>query len=243
MYKPILTAAAIVVIACGCQYLYNSESYHETVVVITFDDAHKSIYTKAFPLMQKYGYPATNYVPVNRLDIEDHLTVGELHILEDEGGWETGGHTVHHVNLPQVKIEEAEKEIAGCFDFLVENSLQHCTFALPSGHANEEIIGIIKKYFSSIRGSEDFKMTCPADCYSLGYYDARNTDGSEKIIARILRGITNHECVVIIGFHYIYADKSLHSRAVTPQEFNEVLEFINERNLKVKTVSQMLEEW
>ena len=243
MHKLLLTLIAIVIIVCGCEYLYNSESYRETVVVITFDDAHESIYTEAYPLMRKYDYPATNYVPVNRLDIGDHLTVKELHILEDEGGWETGGHTVHHVNLPQISIEEAEQEVAGCYDFLIENNLQHRTFALPSGHANEETLDIIKDYFSSIRGSEDFKMTCPVDCYSLGYYDARNTDGSEKIIARILNGIANHECVVIIGFHYIYEDKSLHSRAVTPQEFGEVLEFIHDRNLTVKTVSQMLEEW
>ncbi len=242
MFKLICTLSIALILGYGCQYIYDSEPNHETVVVFTFDDAHSSIYTEAFPLMQKYGFPATNYVPISRLNTEDHLTVEELHILEEKGGWETGGHTVHHVNLPQTSIEEAEQEIAGCKEFLKDHNLQHRTFALPSGHANEETLSIIKKHFSSIRGSEDFKVTCPVDRYSLGYYYACNTDGSEKIIGRILRGMANHECVVILGFHYIYADKSLHSRAVTPQEFSEILEFIHERNLKVKTVSQMLEE-
>jgi len=242
MIKRIFIFSLMLFLGYGCTHIFDSDSNRETVVVLTFDDAHRSIYETAFPLMQKYGFPATNYINTGILNTDDRLTVEELHILEDEGGWETGGHTIHHVNLPQIDIEEAEAEIAGGWKFLKDHNLKHRTFALPSGHANFEVIKIIKKYFDSIRGSEDFKMKYPVDRYSLGYYDTRNDDGSEKIIGRILRGITHHECVVIIGFHYILAEKELHSRAITPQEFEEILEFLHERKMKVMTVSEMLGE-
>ena len=222
----------------GCSGIIDNEPFGDTIVVLTFDDAHFSIFRNAYPIMREFGYTGTNYV----LSTKDSLALEAFHILEDEGGWETGGHTVHHANLSQISLDEAEAEIVGGWRFLKENNLKHSTFALPCGHANAGVIEIIKKYFDSIRSSEDHKMKCPIDPYSLGYYDARNTDGSGKIIGRILRGIANHECVVIIGFHRIIEEKERHSRAITPREFREVLEFIRDRNLRVMTISEAIEE-
>jgi peptidoglycan/xylan/chitin deacetylase (PgdA/CDA1 family) len=208
--------------------------------VLTFDDAHWSIFDVAYPMMRTFGYVGTNYVHTGMIDQPNFLTLAQLHILEKEG-WETGGHTVNHANLTQVDLETAEREIVGGWQYLRDHHLTHDTFALPAGHANEATMRIIKKYFSSIRNSEDLKMRCPIDPYGLGYYDARNTDGSEKIIGRILSGIAHHECIVIIGFHRILEDKDTFSRSVTPQEFREILEFLQDRDLQIMTISEAIE--
>ena len=226
----------------GCAEILNNEPFGEIVVALTFDDTHFSIYKNAYPITQEFGYSVTNYIHTGVVNTENHLTLEELHILEDEGGWETGGHTVNHVNLTHITLEMAEAEIKGCWQFLKENNLEHNAFALPSGHSNANVTEIIKKYFNSIRQSEDYKMKCPIDRYSLGYYYASNTDGSGKIIGRILRGITNHEYLVIIGFHRVVEHKETHPRAITPQEFREILQFIQDRNLRVLTVSQAIKE-
>jgi hypothetical protein len=56
--------------------------------------------------MQEFGYAGTNYVPTGALGASEHLTLEELHILEDEGGWETGGHTINHANLTQISLDD-----------------------------------------------------------------------------------------------------------------------------------------
>lgn len=229
----------LILVLMGCSKIVDPEPAGETTIVLTFDDNHQSIFENAYPIMQEFGYTGTNYIYTAGIDEPERLTLSQLHELET-AGWETGGHTVNHANLTDLSIAESETEIKNCWLFLKENNLDYRTFALPSGHANQETLDIIKTYFHSIRSSEDFKMKCPLDGYSLGYYDARNTDGSEKVIARILSGIANHECLVIIGFHRIIADKESHSRAVTPQEFREILSFIQDRNLPVMTISQAL---
>jgi len=231
-----------ILIFIECSGIVENQPYGETIVVLTFDDAHSSIFQNAYPTMKEFGYVATNYVPTGWVGNCDRLTLDQLQLLEKEGGWETGGHTITHANLTQIDLDSAEVEIVGCWKFLKDHDLKHASFALPVGHSNTEVTKIIKRYFNSIRTSEDFKMKCPIDPFSLGYYDARNTDGSEKINGRILRGISNHECLVIIGFHRIIDNKQAHSRAITPQEFWEILEFIRNRNLRVMTISQAIEQ-
>ena len=240
MKKILLTSLIPIFLVGGCADILNNELYKETVIAFTFDDAHFSIFHNAYPIMQEFEFAATNYIHTGAVNTEQHLTLTELHILEDEGDWETGGHTINHVNLTHISLEKAEAEIGGCWQFLKDNNLKHNSFALPSGHTNAEVTKIIRKYFNSIRQSEDYKMKCPLDRYSLGYYYASNTDGSEKIIGRILRGIVNHECLVIIGFHRVCEDKASHPRAITPQEFREIMEFVKDRSLRVMTISKAI---
>ncbi len=39
----------------------------ENAVLITFDDGYESYYTEAWPILQKYGFPSTNFVIAGRL--------------------------------------------------------------------------------------------------------------------------------------------------------------------------------
>ncbi|OQY28734.1 MAG: hypothetical protein B6244_06125 [Candidatus Cloacimonetes bacterium 4572_55] len=225
-----------------CSELTDTGPAGDARIILTFDDAHKSIYTKAFPIMQSRGFVGVNYVPTGFIGSPNSLNTEELRRME-ESGWETGGHTVSHPNLTAIPIEEAEREILEGQNFLRKNDLSCRTFALPSGHANEQVMAIIKEHFESCRGSEDFKMKCPngysdsLDPYSLGYYFVNHTTSVDDIKSRILRGIVNQECLIIIGFHKIIADKEGVVGAITPSEFRELLEFIENRGLKTITIS------
>src|SRR5205814_490184 len=70
----------------------------DKLVVLTFDDASKSHYTVARPLLKKYGFGATFFVtegfdfPTNK---RDYMTWDEIAQLYKDG-FEIGNHTLDH---------------------------------------------------------------------------------------------------------------------------------------------------
>jgi peptidoglycan/xylan/chitin deacetylase (PgdA/CDA1 family) len=102
-------------------------------VVITFDDAYKSILEYAYPILDKYGFKATifvisNYIgKKNKWDInlggktDRHLSWSEIQYLANSG-WEIGSHTVSHPDLTKLTTNELFFELKSSKDHL-ENKL------------------------------------------------------------------------------------------------------------------------
>jgi peptidoglycan/xylan/chitin deacetylase (PgdA/CDA1 family) len=103
----------------------------ERVVAVTFDDAFRSVYELAFPLMRRLGLPGTVFVPTAWPDREepmewegiDHWQGGphepelrcmsweELRELQD-AGWEISAHTHSHPHLTQVDDATLAEELS-----------------------------------------------------------------------------------------------------------------------------------
>ena len=70
----------------------------EKLVVLTFDDAAKSHFTKAGPLLKELGHGATFFVtegfdfPTNKKDYMSWEEIQSLHKM----GFEIGNHTIDH---------------------------------------------------------------------------------------------------------------------------------------------------
>jgi hypothetical protein len=87
-------------------------------VVITFDDGYRDFYTDAMPLLQKYGFTATVFLPTGYIDHRrqafkrvDCLTwaeVRELHAC----GVQFGSHTVTHPQLANLERQQIRQELA-----------------------------------------------------------------------------------------------------------------------------------
>ena len=223
----------------NCSLIFEPDPAGETVIVLTFDDGHESIYSAAFPIMQQYHFTGTCYVPVETFNAPNSLTFAQMQEME-ASGWETGGHGVTHANLVDLSQNEVEYQVSECWQFLRRHHLAHNSFALPSGHANQLVMGVIRQYFENCRTSEDVKHRRPVDPYALGYYFVTDHTTVADIKSRILRGIINNECLVIIGFHKITASNENVVGSITRDDFSEVLEFISQRRLGVMTVSQAL---
>jgi peptidoglycan/xylan/chitin deacetylase (PgdA/CDA1 family) len=103
---------------------------HERTVVVTFDDAHRSVLERAAPAMERLGIPGTVYVPTeyagsnrpmawNGYDIwlgtehEPELScMGWDQLMElAERGWEVGSHTRSHPRLTQLDDAEVAAEL------------------------------------------------------------------------------------------------------------------------------------
>lgn len=102
-------------------------------VLITFDDGDISVYTTAFPILQKYGLTGVVYIVGNYMDTEGYMTAEQIKELVD-AGWEVGSHSRSHRDLRQlqpeiqrVEIVDARKELQKATGASVD------TFAYPFG--------------------------------------------------------------------------------------------------------------
>src|SRR5436853_303369 len=74
------------------------EPIPDRLVVLTFDDASRSHYAVARPLLKKYGFGATFFVtegfdfPTNKRDFMTWEEIAQLH----RDGFEIGNHTLDH---------------------------------------------------------------------------------------------------------------------------------------------------
>jgi peptidoglycan/xylan/chitin deacetylase (PgdA/CDA1 family) len=130
-------------------------------VVITFDDGFKNFYDIAYPVLKNLGFTATVFlvpgycdknnkwhnqpkgIPV--LDLLDWEQVREM----ADNGIDFGAHTMNHVDLLNLTLEQAREEIVNSKRFIekyLDKSVQF--FAYPYGQLNNEIKAIVHDIFS-----------------------------------------------------------------------------------------------
>lgn len=121
----------------------------DNLCVLCFDDALKSHYTHALPILQKYGFHATFFItemqPSPRgpgfEDKTAYMTWEEIAELE-KSGFEIANHSLNHIfgsqdmgpefNLAQIRGMEAA--------FAAHGLPKPVTYAYPSGISNPEVV-------------------------------------------------------------------------------------------------------
>jgi peptidoglycan/xylan/chitin deacetylase (PgdA/CDA1 family) len=102
-------------------------------VIITFDDGNADLYTRAFPILQRYGFSGTLYLVVNYLDQPGFLSSEQVQELV-VAGWEIGSHSFSHPNLAQVDGEALRRETEGSRQWLMNRFGRPIdSFAYPYG--------------------------------------------------------------------------------------------------------------
>lgn len=86
-------------------------------VVLTFDDGYRDFYTEAFPVLKRYGYTSTVFLPTAFIDGGNRGLLGKQHLswkqvqqLHAEGV-AFGSHTVNHPQLSHLKLDEVDDEL------------------------------------------------------------------------------------------------------------------------------------
>lgn len=130
------------------------------VVAITFDDAFRSVFTLALPIMDRLGLRGTVFVPTDHVDaggplrwpgVEhwldgphahelDPMSWDELRALGREG-WEIGSHTCSHPRLTQLDDDTLATELARSKDVCEARLGTSCnTLAYPYGDVNRRVV-------------------------------------------------------------------------------------------------------
>ena len=123
--------------------------------VITFDDGFRDFYTNAFPILSKYGFTATMYLPTAYIQEQtqsfkgiDCLSWNEVRELH-RAGMQFGSHTVTHPVLKQVSHSELETEV-GRSKQTIEQELGAAvtSFAYPYAFPEED-----REFTGRLRGA------------------------------------------------------------------------------------------
>jgi peptidoglycan/xylan/chitin deacetylase (PgdA/CDA1 family) len=79
------------------------------VTAITFDDGYAETYTVAWPLLKRFGFPATVFVATAEVGLPGFITWAQLREIAADG-FTIGSHTVHHTYVPRAATALVQEE-------------------------------------------------------------------------------------------------------------------------------------
>ena len=124
----------------------------DRAIAVTFDDGYADFFTNAFPLLEKYGIPATLFVcagNVERQALGNHLPLlswAQLRALQHSGLIELGSHALTHQTLTRLSLQEATTEIAASRAIIGQQcGISPGCFAYPKGQFNLAVVRLVEQ--------------------------------------------------------------------------------------------------
>jgi len=117
---------------------------------VTFDDGFRNVFRHALPVLTELGFTSTNYLVAHQFDggnvwdaqnnvpFQPLMTKDEARLWA-QAGQEIGSHTLDHVHLPEMSIEDARTQINDSRRILSDVVSEDVTaFCYPYGHFKPE---------------------------------------------------------------------------------------------------------
>ena len=139
--------------------LKQNAPFPERSFVLTFDDGYQSVYTEAFPILERHGMTATVFptlgtrsrgAPTSRLPAFEGRTMlswNEIRKMQ-LAGVAFGAHTVTHRDLTRLSLDEVTAEVRDG-KAVLEDALSAAVdcFAYPFGRYDETARSIVAEHF------------------------------------------------------------------------------------------------
>lgn len=169
------------------------------VAVITFDDGFLNTYQHAMPVLNEFGFTATNYFVANQIGGRNEWDIphGAVEIpcmsAEQMRDWaaqghEVGAHTLDHIYLPGADAAEADRQIAES-KTIIEGILgaEVSNFCYPYGGETQAIRDMVKKagYIHSTTTKRGHAKSTD-DPFGLPRRYIRRTDNSLFFLKKLL---------------------------------------------------------
>ena len=135
-------------------FIERGEPIPRKSVVLTIDDGYRSTYEVAFPILKKYGFPATVFLYSDFVGAPDALTWPQMKEMESSGLVNIQPHSKTHSNLTarlagesDAKYRERMRTEVEVPIRLIQDKLAvpALTYAFPYGDVNETVVDLLKR--------------------------------------------------------------------------------------------------
>lgn len=123
-------------------------------VILTVDDGFRSAYEIAYPLLKKYGFPATLFIYSDFIGAPAALSWAQMKEMVASGLIDVQPHSKTHSDLTKIEEGESEaayrrriaREVKYSSDVITRHlGLPVHTFSYPFGAENDTVMDIVKK--------------------------------------------------------------------------------------------------
>ena len=144
----------VVTLARLARFLDGKEALPAKSVAITIDDGYRSSYEIAYPILRKYGFPATVFLYTDFVGASDAMTWAQMKDMTSSGLVTIQPHSKSHANLTQRLPNETDaryrdrirREVDTPVTVIKERlSAPSFTFAYPYGDVNEYVVDLLVK--------------------------------------------------------------------------------------------------
>jgi len=205
---------------------------------ICFDDGYEEDFLEAFPILSKYGYPASHYVPLiyPYQGTEGRLTEEQL-ITLSKAGHDISPHAWTHTRLDSLSPAEVEDEVGQAQEYLSTLGLTKAMdIMVPPGHKiDSRSYRILKRHFTAVslvRRSWVSDLVGAMPVFS-GLYDPTVQEAKDYIDAISEWGMWGR-----LNFHRVVDGGAPYT--ISPADFAEIVDYIHQKGVPVVTVSDVI---
>ena len=208
------------------------------MISITFDDGWKNQYTRAFPVLDRYGIKGTFYI-ISRMpeymlhEGEGRMNDEEIRILSNKGH-EIGAHSQTHPHLQISMPWKVRREVEGSKKDLEDRGFKIEAFCYPYGRRNWFVDRVVANFgFLGARLAHGEYNTNTTDKFHLEAKCLRNFTTLEEVKNWIDNAMDKW---LILVFHQI--ENNPPGWGVEQGMLEDICRYIKYKNLEVVTVSE-----
>ncbi|TYL36723.1 polysaccharide deacetylase [Natronococcus pandeyae] len=210
-------------------------------VMIQFHGGYETHYTEAYPLVSEYDYPATTFVPTDRLRSDpavegDRLTHEQVDELAD-AGWTIGAQPANGLQLHTVDPDRVEEVVTEPADWLEDEGYDGARFfSFPGSRYTEQSYELVQDtYDLGFAGQTQCQGYAgnPHLCSMVSNPSADQAEG-------LLEWTAEHGGITSIAFYQLEESDALGGLEATLAGLDE---YVDSGDLEVITPEEMADEY
>jgi hypothetical protein len=190
------------------------------VVMINFDDGHKSQLIYAKPILDKYGLKASFFIICGRVGTEpSSMNWQDIAELKKDG-MDIESHSMTHTYLDKLSIKALKYEIGGSKQCFANHGYNTTIFGYPFnlGSDKPSIVNLVAKYYNMGRSGSDRLMFLNCKGYTKDTQaDCRTYSANGKLTH------ANRYDIRTASFHHVSEKHNF----TTPEMFRVFLQIVN----------------
>jgi peptidoglycan/xylan/chitin deacetylase (PgdA/CDA1 family) len=224
-------------------------TYPDGVLTFTFDDNYATMVSAGLPPLTAHGFPATAYVITDMVGESQRATLADLHVLQDDHGWEIAAHAgtdLHHfARYPNLSAQVLEDDMVDARAWLIANGFagyDHCSYPGGdfTGGIGTDVLALSRRYFATCRTiyQGERETYPPADSAKLRVFYVTNAVTLASAMTAVDHAKANREWIILVFHSLVAAPASSTEWSAT--DFTMLVEHIASTGIPVKTIGQVL---